>query len=346
MFGNKQLKITGKIGRKLIFKIDCQYAIWYNIGNGGTYIMTSKPYGFIYITTNKINGRKYIGQKNYDKHGKWKNYLGSGRAFLEAVNLYGKDNFEKEVIAIAYNPDELNELENHYINKYDAVNDKLYYNIVEGGGTVTGLKHSEYTKKLLSAKFSGKNNYFYGKRYIGKDNPFYNKNHSEESRAKMSESHIGKIPWCKGKKGIFSDETLKRMSEAKKGIPLSMEHKKNIRLSQSGEKHPMFGKKHTEETKEKIRQKALGKKATAETKAKMSEAQKGEKNHNYGKKGSQWHGAKEVICITTNKTFGSIIEAAEHYNCNKSDITQCCKKKRKSAGKLPDGTKLIWEYQS
>ena len=29
-------------------------------------------YGFIYITTNHVNGRQYIGQKKYDKSGKWK----------------------------------------------------------------------------------------------------------------------------------------------------------------------------------------------------------------------------------------------------------------------------------
>lgn len=38
-------------------------------------------YGFIYITTNLINGKRYIGQKKYDKEGTWKNYLGSGTIF-------------------------------------------------------------------------------------------------------------------------------------------------------------------------------------------------------------------------------------------------------------------------
>ena len=35
-------------------------------------------YGFIYETTNNVNGMKYIGQKAYDKRGNWKTYLGSG----------------------------------------------------------------------------------------------------------------------------------------------------------------------------------------------------------------------------------------------------------------------------
>ena len=42
------------------------------------------------------------------------------------------------------------------------------------------------------------------------------------------------------------------MSLAKKGIPLTEEHKRNIRISQSGENHPWFGRKHTDESKEKI----------------------------------------------------------------------------------------------
>ena len=295
-------------------------------------------YGFIYMTTNKINNKKYIGQKKIDKEGKWKKYLGSGVALKNAINEYGEENFTREILAYAYSFEELNNLEIEFIKKYNAVNDRMFYNLVEGGGTVTGLKVSKETRLKLSKRFSGKGNYFYGKRFLKTDNHFYGKRHSLESRKKMSESHKGKEPWNKGERDIFSEEALLKMSKAKKGKPLSESHKKNIRKSQSGENHPMYGKKHSEETKKKISEAKKGKasprkgvKLSEETKRKLSEAKKGQNS-------------KKVICITTNKVFDSIKSASQFYNCNKSDLSQCCKGKRKSCGKLSDGTKLEWKY--
>ena len=55
----------------------------------------------------------------------------------------------------------------------------------------------------------------------------------------------------------------------------------------SGENHPMFGKKHTEETKQKMSEAHKGKKHTEETKQKMSDSHKGENSPMYGKKHSE-----------------------------------------------------------
>jgi len=46
----------------------------------------------------------------------------------------------------------------------------------------------------------------------GKNNPMFGKKHSEESKEKNSKSQKGSIPWNKGKIGIYSEKTLKRMS--------------------------------------------------------------------------------------------------------------------------------------
>jgi group I intron endonuclease len=71
-------------------------------------------------------------------------------------------------------------------------------------------------------------------------------------KTKEEKEHISNIKREKNLGRKFSKETLEKMSLAKKGIPLSEEHKRNIRFSQSGENHPWFGRKHNEESKRKI----------------------------------------------------------------------------------------------
>lgn len=53
---------------------------------------------------------------------------------------------------------------------------------------------------------------------------------------------------------------------------------------------------------------------------------------------------KSVRCITTNTIYDSVVNAARQTGATRQNIDKCCKGERKSAGKLPDGTKLIWEY--
>jgi hypothetical protein len=97
-------------------------------------------YGFIYITTNKINGKRYIGQKKYDNASRWKSYLGSGFHLMNAIKHYGKENFFREIIDIAYSEEELNKKEEMWIKKYNAVNDNNFYNMIEGGNVQESLK--------------------------------------------------------------------------------------------------------------------------------------------------------------------------------------------------------------
>ena len=52
----------------------------------------------------------------------------------------------------------------------------------------------------------------------------------------------------------------------------------------------------------------------------------------------------KVICITTNKIFNSIKEAAKYYSIRESGIQACCSGRYKYSGTLPDGTKLHWMY--
>ena len=66
----------------------------------------------------------------------------------------------------------------------------------------------------------------------------------------------------------------------------------------------------------------------------------------YGMKGDKSPVAKKVKCVNTGEIFNSIREAGDFCNMkHPSNISECCKGKRKTAGKHPvTGEKLIWEY--
>lgn len=85
---------------------------------------------YIYMTTNLINGKKYIGQHKGKPDDK---YFGSGINILKAIKKYGKENFSKEILCFCETREEADIKEKEYIQKYDAVNNKNFYNIAKGG---------------------------------------------------------------------------------------------------------------------------------------------------------------------------------------------------------------------
>lgn len=88
-------------------------------------------YGYIYLTTNLINNKKYIGQHRSEKLDK--NYLGSGLLLQKAIAHYGKDNFETVILKECFSEKELNDSEIEFIKQYNAVESDQYYNIANGG---------------------------------------------------------------------------------------------------------------------------------------------------------------------------------------------------------------------
>ena len=112
-------------------------------------------YGFIYITTNHINGKKYIGQKKYDKYDHWRTYLGSGILLSRAINKYGRENFSKEIIEECETRDKLNAREKYWISYYDAVNSDEFYNIAsggDGGRTCYGETHQRKSTSMIKTE--------------------------------------------------------------------------------------------------------------------------------------------------------------------------------------------------
>lgn len=96
-------------------------------------------YGYIYLTTNLITNKKYIGQhksENFDY-----SYKGSGKILTRSINKYGFDNFKCELLEECFSKEELDSKEKYYISLYDAVESSDFYNLTAGGsgGSQPGL---------------------------------------------------------------------------------------------------------------------------------------------------------------------------------------------------------------
>lgn len=109
-------------------------------------------YGFIYITTNNVNGKRYIGQCTYHKRKSWERYLGSGKYLLMAIRKYGREQFSREIICDAFDADGLNWLEQHFIAEYDAVTDPSFYNVALGGQVTKGFKGKKHTEEYKAKR--------------------------------------------------------------------------------------------------------------------------------------------------------------------------------------------------
>lgn len=78
----------------------------------------------VYVHTNKINGKKYVGQSSNIIE-RWKNggknYFSSTK-FHRAIQKYGWENFTHEILYENLNKEAANKIERDLIKKYDSIN--------------------------------------------------------------------------------------------------------------------------------------------------------------------------------------------------------------------------------
>ncbi len=109
----------------------------------------------IYKTTNKINGKIYIGQDINNN----KSYLGSGVYLRNAFKKYGRKNFTKEILQKCNTIEELNEAEIFWIKTLDSTNKNIGYNLALGGFGCFGTKRKltdEIKQKISTANKGNK----------------------------------------------------------------------------------------------------------------------------------------------------------------------------------------------
>ena len=191
-------------------------------------------YGYIYLTTNNINNKKYIGKHKspcFDKK-----YYGSGKLLVLAIRKYGKANFTVRMIDTAETKEELDVLEKKHIKENDAMNNEMFYNIA-AGGEGQSIIYPELKAKLLATNLGSHD--------------------SEETKRKKSEAHKGERNYLYGKHP--SEEARKNMSEAQKR-----------RASRDDYVNPWKGHVYTEEEKAQRSKTLTGRKQPKEVAEKVA----------------------------------------------------------------------------
>lgn len=105
----------------------------------------------VYLTTNLINGKKYIGadSKNDPK------YLGSGDFIKKAIKKYGRENFKKEILEICSSWEELMRCEEKWCLKFNVKENPQFYNCTnKGKGSQPGRKVDDSIKDIIRFKNS------------------------------------------------------------------------------------------------------------------------------------------------------------------------------------------------
>lgn len=164
-------------------------------------------YGYIYLTTNKINNKKYIGKHKSAEFDK--KYIGSGTVLLEAIKHYGIENFNTEILECCDTLDELNAREFYYISINDAVKSKEYYNLKDGGEGGGSQNQLYITNGIINKKVFEEEFDYYFSQGFHRGGP----KQSEETKHKRAEANRGKKHPTAGAK-ISASLTGKKLSDA------------------------------------------------------------------------------------------------------------------------------------
>jgi hypothetical protein len=137
--------------------------------------------------------------------------------------IASKTEIEVEILLDDLSYEEAIAKEIEFIALYGRLNNAtgILSNLTDGGEGTLGVVKSDELKKKMSIRMKHP------------DNPIFHL--SEESKEKRRLKRVGKPTWNKGKKGIYTEEQLKKMSEIKKGkkawnkgIPRTEEEKRKM----------------------------------------------------------------------------------------------------------------------
>ena len=95
----------------------------------------------VYIHTNKINNKKYVGITSQSINTRWKNGQGykDNDRFFDDIKEYGWEQFEHEIVATNLLKIDAEILEAELIEKYNSDNEEFGYNVSSGNKHISDL---------------------------------------------------------------------------------------------------------------------------------------------------------------------------------------------------------------
>lgn len=171
----------------------------------------------VYQHKNKINGKIYIGITARKPEVRWKNGEGykSSPHFYSAIQRYGWDNFEHNILFTNLTKEEACKKEQELIKQYNSMDRDFGYNSTSGGDIF--VMNDETKQKISKAMKGNKNGLGHAC--------------SEEKKKKISDAQ-------KGRK--FTEEHKQKLSEAAKRRHVPCSEEKKEKLKQKSHKKPVY----------------------------------------------------------------------------------------------------------
>lgn len=199
----------------------------------------STPYGVIYVLTNQVNGKKYVGQTIMDVQLRFSRHCLRSQYKTRisfAIQKYGKDKFSVYTVASAKNQADLDYLERLFIADLRTTESDHGYNVTPGGrgGIRTKEAAAKSAEKLRGRKIP--------KESIEKMAATKrNRPRTEAEQAVLDRM----IQMAKGRK--HSPEAIRKMSEARKGKPgPPMTEERRRKLSEAAKRQWANGRGHSQ----------------------------------------------------------------------------------------------------
>jgi len=192
---------------------------------------------FVYITTNLINGKQYVGDHHAINLSNDNYYIGSGKLISKAIKKYKRENFNRKILEIFNTKKEAFNAQEKYIIEYNTLIPNGYNISPTGGlGVIRCLTHTKATINKIKKHHKGFNGRKHTVKSIEKMSLNHRggvKQHSEKTKQKMKINSIGKnkgkIPWNKGLKMSkdFCDKTAQGIKEKRSKNENYLNRRKN-----------------------------------------------------------------------------------------------------------------------